>query len=134
MAAPNAWEAVKRSGDAAIERWITAELDGRTCLIALVGSQTAERKWVRHEISQAWNENRGVLGIRIHKLLDSSGNSSVAGANPFDHVTFRSGGALSSVAPLKNPSGTDSKSVYASIAANIGDWIEEAIQVRKNHR
>lgn len=135
LATPNGWEEVKRRGDAAIEKWIADELAGRSCAIVLVGAHTASRKWVLYEICKAWNDNRGVLGLRINKLLNNNGLTSPAGANPFDSVTLANGQVkLSAVAPLKTPSGVDSKATYATIATNIEDWIEGAIEIRKNYK
>jgi hypothetical protein len=135
LATPNAWEEVKRKGDAAIKKWIDDEMAGRTCAIVLVGAQTASRKWVTYEISKAWNDGRGVLGIRINKLLNNNGLQSTPGANPFDTVTFtKTQIKLSTVAPLKAPAGVDSKATYATIAANIENWIEEAIKVRADYK
>lgn len=135
VATANAWETVKKNGDDAIKKWINDEMDGRTCAIVLVGSETANRKWVKYEIEKAWNDGRGVLGIRIHNLLDQNGKSSTAGSNPFDGFTLSNGTKkLSTVVPLKNPSGADSKAVYSSISTNIEDWIEEAIKARKDFK
>ena len=130
----NDWEQVKRRGDAAIEKWIIDQMYGKSCVVVLVGAETASRPWVVHEISKGWNDGKGVLGIRIDKLLNSSSQASVAGPNPFEKVTFTgTNRTLAGVAPLKIPSGYDSKSVYASIADNIEQWIEEAIQIRKDN-
>lgn len=129
LCSANAWEEVKKKGDDAIESWITKEMSGRSCVIVLVGSQTAERKWVRREIQKAWTDNRGVLGIRINGLLDNNANTSVAGENPFERFTI-GGKKMSTLAPLKTPAGADSKAKYASIAANMENWIEEAIKAR----
>ena len=131
LATPNAWEEVKRKGDASIKKWIDGEMSGRTCAIILVGAETADRKWVRYEIEKAWNDGRGVLGIRIHKLLDTNSKPSKAGENPFDSFKVN-GKSIATLAPLKDPVGADSKAVYASIAANIEPWIESAINIRKN--
>lgn len=58
---------------------------------------------------------------------------STVGMNPFSKVTFTgTTRTLAEVAPLKVPSGADSKSVYGSIANNIEAWIEEAIRIRAN--
>lgn len=131
---PNAWEELHRKGDAAIQNWIANNLIGKSCLIALVGANTATRPWVRYEISKAWNDGKGVLGIRIDKLLGTDGKPSSAGANPFDKVTFTgSQKTLGGIAPLRIPAGTDSKAVYASIAANMEAWIEDAIKVRERN-
>jgi len=133
LATPNGWEEVKKKGDAAIEKWIADEMAGRSCVIVLVGAQTATRKWVTYEISKGWNDGRAVLGIRINKLLNNNGEPSAAGPNPFDYVTFtQTQQKLSTVAPLKVPAGADSKATYATIAGNIEAWIEEAIKIRKD--
>ena len=94
----------------------------------LSGSDTASRPWVIHEIQEAWNAKKGVVGIRIHGLKDRSGYTSNTGANPFDKLTLKNGAyKLSSQVQLKWPSGANSTDVYASIKDNIADWVEEAI-------
>lgn len=134
LCSSNDWEEVKRKGDASIKKWIDDQLDGKTCLIVLVGAETANRPWVIHEISKAWNYKLGVLGIRIDKLLGTDSRPSAAGSNPFSKVNFTdTKRTLAEVAPLKVPTGADSKAVYASIATNIEVWIEEAIRIRSNN-
>ncbi|NCC30849.1 MAG: molecular chaperone Tir [Chloroflexia bacterium] len=131
LCSPNDWEAAKRKGDAAIKAWIDDQMHGKSCVIVLVGAETANRPWVIHEISKGWNDKRAVLGIRIDKLLDNNRRPSVAGVNPFSKVNFSgTTRTLANVAPLKVPTGADSKAVYASIANNIEAWIEEAIRIR----
>jgi len=56
---PNDWEQVKRRGEAAVERWIDESLKYKRCFIVLVGSETASRKWVKHEIKRAWELKKG---------------------------------------------------------------------------
>jgi hypothetical protein len=130
----NAWEDVKRKGDAAVERWINDQMFGKSCVVVLVGAQTASRPWVHHEISKGWNDGKGVLGIRIDRLLGTDSRPSIAGPNPMGKVTFEnSTKTLENIAPLKIPAGFDSKSTYASIANNIEGWIEEAIRIRDNY-
>jgi len=132
---PNAWEEVKKKGDTAIESWIDDNLKGKSCVVVLVGSQTANRPWVITEIIKGWNSGKGIVGIRINDLLNHEKKPSTAGANPFDHVTLKQGTSLlSEYARLKTPAGGDSKAVYASIQNNIEAWIEEAIQIRKDYK
>lgn len=134
LCSANAWEEVKRKGEANIKQWISDNMEGKTCIVVLVGAETASRPWVIHEISKAWNDGRGVLGIRINKLLGTDSLPSAAGVDPMSKVTFKgSSKSLAGIAPLKSPSGADSKSVYASISANIENWIEEAIKIRKDY-
>ena len=134
-ATDNDWESIKRGGDAAIKNWIGNQLNGRSCIIVLVGSATADRKWVKYEISEAWNKGMGVAGIRIHGLKDNRGLSSNFGPDPFDGITLRSSGLpLSTVVRCWDPGGDDSKQRYAWISKYIADIVEEAIKIRKNYR
>jgi hypothetical protein len=131
VCAPNAWEDVKRKGSDSIERWIDENMKGKSCVVVLVGAETAERPWVRREIVKGWDSGRGVLGIRINALLDVGGQSSRAGTNPFDKINWdNSGKQLSAVAPIFTPAGNHSREVYASIRDNIENWIEHAIAIR----
>lgn len=130
----NSWEEIKRKGDAAVERWIEDEMHGKSCIVVLIGAETADRPWVIHEISKAWNDGKGVLGVRIDKLLDSNSRPSVAGPSPFTKVKFNgTSRTLADIVPLKAPAGFDSKTIYASIANNIENWIEEAIRIRERN-
>src|SRR5262245_5787369 len=83
----NDWESVKRSGDAAIERCIMGQLNGRSCSIVLVGTNTAGRKWINYEIEKSWNAGKGLVGIHIHSLKDINGAQSTKGVNPFNGFT-----------------------------------------------
>jgi hypothetical protein len=99
----------------------------------LVGAQTASRKWVIHEIKEAWNTNKGVVGIRIHNLKNHQGEHASRGSNPFDELTLENGKKrLSAIVKLYEPPGWASTEVYAHIQNNIADWVEEAIEIRNN--
>jgi hypothetical protein len=128
----NDWEAVTKGGAIAIEKWIASQLNGRSCTVVLVGAETASRKWVIHEIRESWNANKAVVGICIHNLKDREGNHSLAGANPFDCLSFQGGRNLSSVVKLYDPPYWASTDVYKYIKDNLSAWVEEAIEIRKN--
>jgi Thoeris protein ThsB, TIR-like domain len=130
----NDWETVTKGGDTAIEKWIAGQMSGKSCAIVLIGSGTAGRKWISYEISKAWNDSLGVVGIHVHNLKDSDGLQSYKGSNPFDHVTFtKSGAKLSTVAKVYDPPFTSSKDVYAHIKSNLSSWVEEAIKIRQKN-
>jgi hypothetical protein len=129
----NDWEQVKKGGDAAIEKWIAGQLAGRSCTVVLVGGETANRKWVIHEIVESWNAKKGVVGIRIHGLKDRNGYTGGYGTNPFDKVSLRNADKLSSVVKLYNPSGFASTDVYKSINDNLASWVEEAVKIREEN-
>ena len=128
----NAWEAVTRGGDAAIKRWIDAQMNGKSCVIVLIGGYTSGRKWIRYEIEKAWNDGRGLVGIHVHNLRDSNRKQTVKGPNPF-YSFYVNGRRLSNLAKAYNPPYKRSTNVYNNIAANISDWVEEAIRIRNNY-
>lgn len=70
--AANKWEEIQSQGDAAIEKWIADNMKGKECLVVLVGSKTAGRPWVKHEIKKAWKDGLGVLAIYIHNLKEQT--------------------------------------------------------------
>lgn len=134
-ASDNDWEAVKGGGDEAIKDWIDGQLEGRTCVVVLIGAEAAGRKWITYEITKGWNDGKGVVGIHIHNLKDSDGDQSGKGQNPLDHVTFTKGGAkLSTVAKTYDPPYSTSTNVYSYIKENLSVWIEEAIKIRAEHK
>lgn len=129
-ATPNDWEKIKKEGKESIKKWIDENLQGKSCLIVLVGSDTANRKWVQYEIKKAWDEGKGVLGIYIHNLKDPKTGKSKQGQNPFEQFTFDDGSKLSEVVKCYNPKYSDA---YNDIKNNINNWIEEAIKIRKKY-
>lgn len=80
-ASDNDWETVTKGGDKEIEKWIADQMHGRSCIVVLIGSKTAGRKWINHEIVKGWDAGKGVLGVHIHGLKDSDGDSSSKGSN-----------------------------------------------------
>lgn len=127
----NDWEAVTQGGDAAIEKWIDGQMAGKSCAVILVGTNTANRKWINREIVKAWDASKGVLGIYIHNLKGSDQNQSMKGANPFDFITLGTTGAkLSTVVKAYDPPFSDSTQVYAYIKNNLSAWVETAITIR----
>lgn len=124
----NDWEEVKKKGDAAIEKWIDDNMNYRSCVVVLVGEETANRKWVKHEIRKAWNDGKGLVGIYIHNLKDPRTGKCNKGSNPFEQFSLDSGKKLSEVVKCYNP---DPNDTYNSIANNIESWIEQAIKDRQ---
>lgn len=130
-ASDNDWETITKGGDKAIEKWIDEQMNGRSCVVVLIGSATANRKWINHEIVKAWNAGKGVLGIHIHNLKDREGKTCNKGNNPFDHINHNpSGKKLSSIVKVYDPPGAESTDVYNHIKNNLEKWIEVAIDIR----
>ena len=85
----NDWEAIKKKGDAAIQKWIGENMDYRSCVIVLVGEKTAARPWVKYEIKKAWADGKGLLGIYVHNLKDPKTGKGTKGTNPFEQFTLK---------------------------------------------
>ena len=50
----NERESITSGGDRAIANWIAGQMHGKSCVIVLLGAQTAGRKWINHEIIKGW--------------------------------------------------------------------------------
>ena len=66
------FEEVKRGGDAAIKRWIKAQLHGTSVTVVLVGSHTCASRYVQYEIDQSEDSGNGLLGIDVSMIKDLS--------------------------------------------------------------
>ena len=128
----NEWEEVKKSGDKAVEKWIDDNMKYRSCVVVLVGSKTAGRKWVKYEIEKAWNDGKGVVGIYIHNLKDASGEQSTKGRNPFEDFNV-DGVKLSEIVKCYDPPFITSTYVYDDIKENIENLVEKAIEIRSRY-
>jgi hypothetical protein len=127
----NDWEAVASGKEPAIKKWITGQMKGRSCTVVLVGENTANRKWINHEIIKSWDEGIGVVGIRIHGLKNTDSYIAKQGKNPFDFIGYRdTGKKLSTIVKCYSPTGSNSKERYAWIAKHLENAVEEAIRIR----
>lgn len=117
------WEAIKRGGDAVIQKWIDEQMAYKKAVIVLVGKETAGRKWVTYEINKAWNDKRPLLGIRIHGL-SSLGTVDSVGSSPFNAT---SGIPLFDPTVLGYGGSIDSKKTYEKLASNLDSWADEGV-------
>ena len=78
-ASDNDWETVTKGGDTAIKNWIANQMKGKTCTVILVGSGTANRKWINHEILESWKAGMGVVGIYIHGIKNLASETTTKG-------------------------------------------------------
>src|SRR5258708_2876276 len=74
---------VKKKGEAAIEKWIDAQLVGTSVTVVLIGAETASRPYVGYEIKASHNKGNGILGIYVHNMKDVNSKTDVKGNNPF---------------------------------------------------
>lgn len=76
------WEAIKKATDDAVKKWIAEQLKGTSVTVVLIGKETSTRKWVKYEIEKSIELGKGLLGIYIHKIPNSSGETDEQGDNP----------------------------------------------------
>lgn len=129
-ASDNDWETVKRGGDKAIQNWIDGQLNGRSCTVVLIGTDTANRPWVKYEIEKSWNLGKGLFGVYVHNLQDANQRKAVKGRNPFDDFVVNGKTPMSSIVKAYDPPFTDSRQVYAHIQDRLSTWIDEAVRIR----
>jgi hypothetical protein len=120
---PNDWEQVKKQGDAAVERWIDESLKYKRCVIVLIGSATASRKWVKHEIKRAWELKKGLFGIYVHNLKDPRTGTCNKGPNPFGNWNV-SGQSMANLITCHDPTASDA---YGDISKNMATWVSQAV-------
>jgi hypothetical protein len=76
------WEEAKKKGDAAVKKLIDDGLANTSVTVVCVGAKTAGRKFINYEIDQSIKRGNGVVGIQIHHLKDSDGNTDSVGDIP----------------------------------------------------
>mgnify|MGYP001371841157 CR=1 FL=1 len=127
---PNDWEKVKKNGDAAVERWIDENMKYKRCVIVLIGSETANRPWVKHEIKRAWETRKGLFGIYIHNLKCPKNGTCSRGPNPFNNWMVN-GQPMANLITCYDPNPWDA---YGDISRNLANWVERAIEEVKYGR
>lgn len=130
LATDNDWETIISRGDQAIKNWIQEQMKYRSCTVVLIGSNTANRKWINYEIIESWNAGMGVVGINIHGLLNRDQEISQLGNSPFDYISLGTSKTLSSVVKRYNPAGNNSKERYDWISKYIANAVAEAVAIR----
>jgi len=124
---PNEWETIKRRSDDAIQKWIDENMRDRSCVVVLIGSQTANREWVQYEIKKAWKYRKALLGVYIHGLKNQYGEIDQKGKNPFDNFSLHNR-KLSDFIPIFEP---NFYNAYGDIKDNLSSQIEFAIKNKK---
>jgi hypothetical protein len=76
------YEDAKKEGSGAIKRMILRHLGNTTVTVVLIGTETADRPWVKYEIEESIKRKNGVLGIHIHQLKNQNGETSTCGPKP----------------------------------------------------
>jgi len=117
-----AWEEVRKLGTENIKRWIDKEMEGKSVLVVCIGNETNNRRWVRYEIGKAHDEQRGIIGIRIHNMKNQDSETDNPGRNPLDTFYITQNGekiCFSELYPTYDWVGDEGRK-------NIEDWVERS--------
>lgn len=124
----NDWEGVKEKSDIKIKEWINDQLAKRSCLVVLIGSTTSNRKWINYEIEKAYELNKGIVGIYVHKLKNQDGDQASKGNNPFNNFLLgKNKDRLSKYVTCFESTYSSSQNVYNDIMNNIEQLIDDAV-------
>ena len=116
------WESIKRAGKQAIEKWIEDQLDGTSVTAVLIGADTYNREWVRHEIKRSYELGKAMLGIYIHNIKDPQTGTDAKGQNPFDYWSVTRAGQKTLFSQLYKTYDWVGNNGYD----NFASWIEAA--------
>ena len=120
----NRWEEMKRD-DERVMAWIHENMKGCSSVMVVIGTETANRKWVKYEIEKAWRDGRGLFGVYINQLKRPNSTSS-KGANPFNvDIDGQNLSKIIKCYDLGNNS--SSESAYNYIRDNINNWANQAV-------
>jgi hypothetical protein len=76
------YQEAKEAGTDGIARMILRHLKGTSVTVVLIGTETANRPWVKYEIEKSIEQKNGLLGIYIYHLKDQNGKTSPPGTKP----------------------------------------------------
>lgn len=112
------WEKARKTSRTAIETMIDDALDRTTVTCFLLGSETANRKYVQYELDRSRKIGNGLLAITIHDLKDKKGAIDYFGPSIFPFFSlYRTYSWF-----------------YDDGQKNIGHWIEEAYRSSPKYR
>ena len=111
-------ESLSKKGDKVIKKWIDEQMEGTSVTVVLIGSETANSRWVRYEIEQSNKKIKGILGVYIHNVKNLEGRTSYKGKNPFYGIDFLKIYGDNGI-PCYDWSEDDGYE-------NLSDWIEKA--------
>lgn len=80
--------------------------------VVLIGTETANRKYVAYEIEKSLSRGNGVIGVRIHDVKNQDGKTDSIGATPEGLIDA---GAK----------------IYTYEYGKLGDWVEAAYKAAK---
>src|SRR5207249_2354161 len=82
------WEDAKKISPSALKKLIDAELENTSVTVALIGSDTWARRWVRYELFQSLKRGNSVFGIHINSIKGKDQQTKPSGPDPFNNLAL----------------------------------------------
>ena len=135
------YEQVKRTGEAAIKRWIRKQMHGCSVTCVLIGTDTHRSRWVNFEIAESIANGMGLLGVYIHTLRVSQNQQEDAvlnrlfqppdPPNPLDNHSMPPKDCFEQLFPVKASDCFEThiwepRESLFSWANDLGAWVDEA--------
>ena len=79
------WENEKTKKDDHIKELINYGLAGTSVTCVLIGSSTANRRWVKYEIVKSFDKGNGILAVQINRIRGLVGRT-CRGINPLERL------------------------------------------------
>lgn len=114
------WEAVKNKKG--IKSWIEEQLAGTSVTVVLIGSETYDREWVRHEIKRSYELKKGMIGVYIHNVKDPQYGTDMKGRNPLEYWQITKNGAKVPLSSMYKTYDWVTQDGYN----NFSSWVEAA--------
>ena len=83
------WETEKTKSPKVIMGLIDDGMNRTSVTAALIGDETANRRWINYEIIRSFEKGNGILGIHINRIRGKEQTISSRGLNPLDRLGFQ---------------------------------------------
>ena len=123
------FERIKQSGDKTVYQWIDDHLVDTSATVVLIGTETLNRPYVKHEIMESYKRGNAIIGVTIHNVRNM--RTSLTSSKGEIHTVI---GYTKSNQPIYFDEICDS--IYNYVEDNgkkeMGRWIESAIEKKEN--
>lgn len=84
------WEEAIQKSPAALKELINNGLNGCGVTALLIGSGTADRRWVKYELVKSFTEGKGILAVHLNRIRSrTTGKISKKGTSPLSRLKVR---------------------------------------------
>lgn len=100
------WEKARKTSDLAIKRLINGALKGTSRTAVLIGSHTANRRWVRYEVFRSLSQGNNVIGVHVNGIKGKNTGTKPNGTSPFAVLGLHFGDDGKTATPCYKSSGS----------------------------